>query len=186
MFDLEIIEAREPRHIGDVLALLRDYVLWVRRRYGAQDIIDRYFEPGEWESELADLTGHYGPPYGAILLALVDGVPAGCAMMRGIGEDVCEMKRLFVRPAFRGLGIARCLTQRLSKLAVARGYRLMRLETGPLPKEAERVYREMGFRPIGPYYAVAGSFKDSMLFFEGVTREIAARGCGQEGAAAAA
>ncbi len=175
MFDLQIVEAETPPHADHVVALLRDYVLWLRRRYVKQiDVIDAYFDEREWESELADLKGHYGAPFGGVLLALVDSVPAGCVMMRGIGEDVCEMKRLFVRPAFQGMNIARLLTQRLAKLAAERGYATMRLETGKLQTEAQALYRGMGFCRIAPYYEVSGWFKDNQLFFEGKTREIAA------------
>jgi ribosomal protein S18 acetylase RimI-like enzyme len=175
MFDLKIVEAETEPHADHVVALLRDYNLWLRRRYAADiDVIDGYFDEREWESELADLKGHYGAPFGAVLLALVDGVPAGCVMMRGIGEDVCEMKRMFVRPAFQGMHIASLLTERLAKLAVERGYKTMRLETGPLQKEAQALYRNMGFRRIAPYYEVSGWYKDNLLFFEGDTRRIAA------------
>jgi ribosomal protein S18 acetylase RimI-like enzyme len=175
MFDLQIIEAETPPHADHVVALLRDYHLWLRRRYVDQiDLIDAYFDEREWESELADLKGHYGAPFGAILLALVDGVPAGCVMTRGIGEDVCEMKRLFVRPAFHGMHIARLLTQRLAQLAAHRGYAKMRLETGKLQTEAQALYRSLGFCRIAPYYELSDWFKENQLFFEGKTREIAA------------
>lgn len=178
MTDIEIVEATTPAEINAVAALFRDYLLWMRRIYArTPSAIDEHFEEKEWESELADLTGHYGSPYGAIILALVDGVPAGCVVARGISEDVAEMRRLFVRPAFRGLGLGRCMTQRLAQVAAARGYTTVRLETGPLQPAAHRIYQEMGFARIAPYYEVSGWFKDRMLFFEGKTHDIASHPC---------
>ena len=175
MFDVKIIEAEAPPHADHVVALLRDYLLWLRRRYVDQiELVEHYFDANEWESELADLKGHYGAPFGAVLLATVDGVPAGCVMMRGIGENVCEMKRMFVRPAFQGMNIARLLTQRLAKLAAERGYATMRLETGKLQTEAQALYRSLGFCRIAPYYSLPDWFKENQLFFEGWTRDVAA------------
>ncbi len=174
MPDIAIVEAVEPEQRAQVAALLRDYLLWMRRRYAEHaQLIDTYFDHGEWESELADLAGHYGAPDGAILLALVDGAAAGCVMLRGIGEDASEMKRLFVRPAFQDLGVAHALIPRLAELAFARGYKTMMLETGPCQNEAHALYRGFGFRPIAPYRAVTGWFKHKMLFFAAATGDVA-------------
>lgn len=178
MSDIEIVEATTPSQLRAVAALFRDYLLWMRRTYArTPSAIDEHFEENEWASELADLKGHYGAPYGAIMLALVDGVAAGCVVARGIGDDVCEMRRLFVRPAFRNLGLGRCLTKRLSQAALARGYKSMRLETGPLQPAAHQVYQSMGFKRIAPYYEIDGWFKDHMLFFEGAAQDIASHPC---------
>jgi len=164
---IRIIEAVDARHFEHVAGLLRDYLLWMRRRYHRHsDMIDAYFDVREWESELADLAGHYGGPHGAIVLALVDGVPAGCVMMRGIGEKVCEMKRTFVRPAFQGLGLAHAMVKKLARLADMRAYTCMRLETGALQTEAQRLYRSLGFVPIGPYHACPQWFADNGRFME--------------------
>ena len=164
---ISIVEAVEPAHIDAVEHLLRDYLLWMRRRYRDRlDMIDAYFDKTEWESQLADLPSHYGAPFGAIVLALVDGVPAGCVMMRGIGESVSEMKRLFVRPAFRGLGLAKQIIQRVMQLSCTRGYSQMRFETGALQTEAEKLYRTMGFRRIAPYRTSSSLLRDMGYFYE--------------------
>lgn len=174
MFDLEIVEAQDPQRTAQVAALLRDYKLWLSRRYVKDfDELSPYFDPREWASELADLQGHYGAPHGAIVLALVDGVPAGCVMLRGIGLDVCEMKRLFVRPAFQGMGIARAMIRRLAALAVLRGYKTLRLETGYRQREAQALYTAVGFKRIAPYYEVNGWLKDHLLFYEADPRCLA-------------
>lgn len=167
MSKISIIEAVEPKDVAAVERLLRDYLLWMRRRYRDHlAMIDAYFDELEWESELADLPGHYGAPFGAIVLALVDGVPAGCVMLRGIGENVSEMKRLFVRPAFRGLGIARKMIDALMGLSCRRGYAQLRFETGALQTEAEGLYRSLGFQSIPPYYACSDLLRENGRFFE--------------------
>jgi len=173
---ISIIEAVDDSHFEHVSSLLRDYLLWMRRRYHRYaDMVDAYFDAREWESELADLAGHYGAPHGAIVLALVDGVPAGCMMMRGIGDDVCEMKRTFVRPAFQGMGLARAMAKKLARLADARGYACMRLETGVLQTEAQHLYRSLGFAQIAPYTSVPQWFADNARFMEAKVDTLAAQ-----------
>jgi GNAT superfamily N-acetyltransferase len=164
---ISIIEAENDHHFEQVAALMRDYLLWMRRRYHRHgEMLDAYFDEREWESELTDLEGHYGAPHGGIVIALVDGMPAGCVMARGIGEDVCEMKRLFVRPAFQGLGLARAMIKKLARVCNRRGYMQMRLETGVLQTEAIRLYRSLNFTPIAPYYACPQWFIDNGRFME--------------------
>jgi GNAT superfamily N-acetyltransferase len=166
MTTISIIEASEQRHIAAVAQLLRDYLLWMRRRYrGHLDMIDAYFDPQEWESELADLPAHYGTPHGAMVLALVDGVPAGCVMLRGIGEDTSEMKRLFVRPAFRGLGLAKRLIMEIMQVSCRLGYRHVSFEAGALQTEAEALYRSLGFKRTPPYRASSDLLRANGLFF---------------------
>jgi ribosomal protein S18 acetylase RimI-like enzyme len=164
---ISIIEAADADQLAQVAALLRDYLLWMRRRYRRHgDMIDAYFDQHEWQSELADLAGHYGAPFGAIVLAIVDGIPAGCVMTRGLEGDVCEMKHLFVRPAFRGLGLARAMLRKLARLADGRGYAHMRLETGVLQTEALALYRALGFKPVAPYHACPQWFIENGRFLE--------------------
>jgi GNAT superfamily N-acetyltransferase len=174
-FKFEIIEAKTAAETDEVVALLRDYKLWLSRRYVAETmILEEHFDDNEWQSELADLNGHYGAPFGAILLARANGVAAGCVMLRGIGEDVGEVKRLFVRPAYHGLGVGRALLTRLASLALQRGYETLRLETGARQTEAQNLYGSAGFHRIAPYYEVTGWFKDNMRFFEAPSQIVAA------------
>lgn len=103
------------------------------------------------EDELADMEKKYGPPGGRMYLALVHGQPAGCAALAGSGDEYCEIKRLFVRPQYRGLHISGALIDRVVADARGIGYRHMRLDTFPFMESAIRLYRRYGFYPIARY-----------------------------------
>jgi len=110
-----------------------------------------------FQEELDGLPGKYAAPAGALFLALVrtgvgDSAPAGCVAVRRLAEGVCEMKRLFVRPAYRGLGIGRALAERAVAAGRELGYRSMRLDTLEELRGAVALYEAMGFRRIAPYY----------------------------------
>jgi ribosomal protein S18 acetylase RimI-like enzyme len=117
--------------------------------YAAGLGVDLCFQ--SFDEELAGLPGKYAPPDGALLLATVDGEPAGCVALRPLGDGACEMKRLYVRDAYRGMGLGRALVARVIAEAEARGYAAMRLDTLDTMATALRLYQGFGFRDTGAY-----------------------------------
>jgi ribosomal protein S18 acetylase RimI-like enzyme len=101
----------------------------------------------DFDREIATLPGDYDP----ILVAHWNGEPAGCVALRALDHNLCEMKRLYVRPAFRGHSIGRALAERIIAEARHRGYDRMRLDTLPSMREAIPLYRSLGFVEIPPY-----------------------------------
>lgn len=121
------------------------------REYGEELAVDLGFQ--DFEAELAALPGAYAPPAGGLWLA-VDAVgrPAGCVALRPMDEDCCEMKRLYVKPFFRGTGLGRRLAVHAIEAARELGYRRMRLDTLDRLEAAMAIYRELGFVERSPYY----------------------------------
>lgn len=105
-----------------------------------------------FDQELAGLPGDYSPPKGRLLLAEYQGQLAGCVALRPKESGICEMKRLYLRPQFRGKGLGRLLAERIIAEARQIGYARMRLDTvEPVMKDAVAMYRKLGFKDIAPY-----------------------------------
>ena len=140
---MQLIQAQSSDEIEQARQLFKEYAAWLE--------IDLCFQ--NFEKELADLPGDYAPADGRLLLAYDDGVLVGCVALRKIGEDICEMKRLFLRDRFRGQGLGRSLIDAIINEAKQIGYKRMRLDTLP-PKmdKAIALYKELGFKEIDPYY----------------------------------
>ena len=107
----------------------------------------------QFEAELAELPGDYAGPSGCLLLASLGNRPAGCVALRRFDAAICEMKRLFVLPEFRGLGLGRQLVNAITTVACELGYDRMRLDTLPSMKKAIAMYESLGFIDIEPYYS---------------------------------
>lgn len=126
----------------------------VVREYAEQLDIDLCFQG--FEKELGEMPTHYGEPQGLFLLALVDGAVAGCGGFRPLPDvdypNACEMKRLFVRPAFRRFGLGRLLAQALLDRALEAGYSTMLLDTLDEMEAARGLYETLGFEEVPPYY----------------------------------
>ena len=141
---MRIINAQSETEIEQVRELFAEYVAWLG--------INLCFQ--NYDQELADLPGDYAPPQGRLLLAIDDnGVAAGCVALRDLGDDRCEMKRLFVRPDFRGQHLGWRLAEMILDEARTIGYHAIRLDTLPgKMNQAIKMYRALGFKDIAPYY----------------------------------
>ena len=139
------IAAAEAHDIADIAALFRAYEAHIGVDLSYQGFAD----------ELATLPGRYAPPQGQLLIARNgSGAAIGCVALRPMDADgCCEMKRLFVSPQGRGLGLGRALAEAVAREATTLGYAELRLDTLPTMHEAIALYQKLGFVPIAPYYA---------------------------------
>jgi len=144
--DIELCSPESAELIDDTRAIFREYA--------AQLAVDLCFQG--FEDELAGLPGEYAAPAGALLLAFVDGALAGCGAFRPLHDvdypNACEMKRLYVRRAFRRFGLGRLLARQLMDRAIEAGYSTMLLDTLDDMEAARNLYETLGFVEIPPYY----------------------------------
>ena len=131
------IRPANPADLDEIRAMLREYAAWLE--------VDLCFQ--NFEQELAGLPGDYAPPRGRLLI----GEGAGCVALRAIDAEICEMKRLYLRPVYRGSGLGRRLVQAIIDEARSAGYQRMRLDTMPKMDSAQRLYASFGFREIAAY-----------------------------------
>jgi len=140
--DLSIFQAESPAHIAQARELILEYA----KSLGFSLCFQNF------EKELEELPGNYAPPRGRLLLAESEGEIAGCVALRARETGICEMKRLYLRPQFRGKGLGRVLAERIIDEARTIGYARMRLDTvEPVMKDAVATYRKLGFKEIAPY-----------------------------------
>lgn len=141
MSEIAYFEASFPRDLRGVTELFREHSAAVGAEFCFQG----------FEEELASLPGLYAPPDGSLWVVTLEDQYAGCVAMRPLGPGICEMKRLYVRPSARGLGIGRALAHRVIEDARSAGYRLMRLDTLESMRTARALYTSMEFVECDPY-----------------------------------
>jgi ribosomal protein S18 acetylase RimI-like enzyme len=135
---------QEAQNLRDI-ATARELFLEYQRGLG----VDLCFQ--SFDAELGSLPGRYERPSGRLLLAIDDESAVGVVALRALNDADCEMKRLYVRPSGRGLGVGRFLATKLIDEARLAGYRRMLLDTLPSMAQAQELYRSLGFREIAPY-----------------------------------
>ena len=139
---MTLVQVETPQQIEEVRRLLREYEASLN--------VSLCFQG--FEKELAELPGDYAPPRGRLLLGCDGNQPAGCVALRGLDVETCEMKRLYLRPEFRGQGAGRRLARAVIQEARTLGYKRMRLDTLAAMQEAKALYESLGFKRIEPYY----------------------------------
>jgi len=138
---LTVLHAVSSEDFEDARRLFKEYVSSLG--------VDLSFQ--NFERELKELPGEYSEPDGCILLAFLNSTLAGCVALRPLSSEICEMKRMYVRPKFRGQGRGRRLSQDVIMEARKRGYKKMRLDSLPTMKAAQALYRSLGFKEIDAY-----------------------------------
>jgi len=139
---MTLVQVETPQQIEEVRRLLREYEASLN--------VSLCFQG--FEKELAELPGDYAPLRGRLLLECDGDQLAGCVALRELDEETCEMKRLYLRPEFRGQGAGRRLARAVIQEARTLGYKRMRLDTLAAMQEAKALYESLGFKRIEPYY----------------------------------
>jgi ribosomal protein S18 acetylase RimI-like enzyme len=139
--DVVIRPAEDPESLRQARILFEEYAASLE--------VDLAFQG--FETELETLPGGYAPPSGRLLLGWDGDLLAGCVALRALDRDTAEMKRLYVRPRFRGTGWGRRLAERIVAEARSAGYRRIRLDTLPSMAGARALYQSLGFHDIPPY-----------------------------------
>jgi putative acetyltransferase len=150
---MELIHAYSAEDVSKVRTLFSEYASSLGFELSFQN----------FKAELDSLPGEYSPPDGVLLLAREGPDVAGCVALRELSDGICEMKRLYVRPAFRRRNVGKMLSNAIIDEARERGYLRMRLDTMPSMKEAIALYRHLGFKEIAPYRY---NPQQGALFFE--------------------
>jgi putative acetyltransferase len=138
---LQVEEVKTKERLSEVWKLFVEYA----------DSLEINLDFQGFDGELAALPGEYAPPDGCLLIALWEGEVAGCVGLRKFSPSICEMKRLYSRPQYRGLGIGRALCEAVIENARRIGYERMRLDTLPSMQRARALYVSLGFKEIEPY-----------------------------------
>ena len=138
---VKITEANTEEFIERAKELIREY---------AQSLqFDLKFQ--DFDKEMEDFPGQYASPTGCLYIALDENQPIGCVALRDLGQGICEMKRLYVKQLFRGQKVGKLLAEIAIKAAKDMGYDYMRLDTVPSMKQANMLYKVLGFKNIVPY-----------------------------------
>jgi GNAT superfamily N-acetyltransferase len=166
---IQVVPAYSGERLQDAIALSQEYVTWmvatIREKYPDLDI-GEFKSEHEYDDGYKKFPGVHVPPYGRLYVALNNDEASGCIALGKLSNTICEMRTLFVRPAYRGMGVGKTLVDTVIHDAREIGYRQMRLDTLGFMDGALRLYRSLGFRDIAPYIEVSDSLKQHICFLE--------------------
>ena len=166
---IEIVSAQTGEALEHVIRLTQEYVTWmiseIQTRYPELDV-DEFTSEHDYDDIRRKFPGDHVPPDGGLLVALSDGAACGCVAFAKLTPTICEMRTLYVRPAFRGLGVGKKLVDASLDAARKRGYGCARLDTLAFMSSALNLYRSLGFYDIAPYLDVSASLKQHICFLE--------------------
>ena len=155
---LQIKQVETEDDIRRVRELILEFSDWVRREVDKVDDLSSLASFSDFEAEMQSLPGIYGPPDGRLLLATNDTQLAGCGALKKIGEGACELKRMYVRPAFRGKSVGKKLLAALIGDARQLGYKAIYLETHVDLKTAQSLYASFGFKLTELYFTASDAY----------------------------
>lgn len=171
---IEIVPADTEARIQSAITLSQEYVTWmvaaIGAHYPALDLAE-FTSEHDYDDLRQKFPGEHVPPYGRLYIALSDNQPGGVIALGRLSDTVCEMRTLYVRPAFRGIGMGKRLVDTVLEDARQIGYTHMRLDTLGFMEDALRMYRAIGFRDIAPYRDVSDSLRQYIRFLELDLRE---------------
>ena len=166
---IKIVSAHNGEALEHVIALSQEYVVWmlaeIREHYPELDI-EEFTSEHDYDDIRKKFPGEHIPPDGCLLVALSDGQTCGCVALGKLTKTIAEMRTLYVRPAYRGMGVGKKLVDASLDAARRFGYRDVRLDTLAFMNSALHLYRSFGFHDIAPYRDISASLKQHICFLE--------------------
>lgn len=163
---LEITQVETARHRQHVEDLIAELSAWDTQMSQSVGLDTDLLLSSLYNHSVAEQIAECAPPAGRMLLVSSDGQVGGCAGIRPLSPEICELKRLYVRPSMRGKGAGKALVEALIAEARQIGYATMRLETASFMKDAHRIYYALGFQDIPPYVELPEAIMPFEIFME--------------------
>lgn len=163
---VRLITATKDRHAPQIRELFWEYLVWANAKVNEEFGVN--FDIASMLEENIRNLDIYMPPSGCLLLGDIDDAPAGVACLKGLTPEIGEIKRMYVRPAFRNHGLGRALILQLVEEAARIGYRRLRLDSARFMTEAHQLYRSIGFQEINAYEGseIPAEFQEHWIFME--------------------
>jgi ribosomal protein S18 acetylase RimI-like enzyme len=166
---IEIVSAQTGEALEHVITLSQEYVSWmiaeIREHYPELDIHE-FTSEHEYDDIRKKFPGEHVPPHGCLLVALSDDQVCGCVALGRLTKTIGELRTLYVRPAYRGMGVGKILVEASLNEARNFGYSTVRLDTLAFMASALKLYRSLGFYDIAPYRDISASLKEHICFLE--------------------